>query len=113
MTAQQLAYLRLLIADTDFVGGYVFTDDELQNFYGNEGESVYRAAARALEVHAVSIAQTIGAVRGLLDIQLGGRESANVLTDAAKRLRASGGRMVSMSMSAFDPSVAVDGWWLA
>ena len=106
MTPEQLAYLRLLIADTDFLGGYVFEDEDLEAFYANEGESVYRAAAAALDVHAKNIAILAGPVRGLLDIRVGGEQSARILMDAAKRLRARGGRMVAMHLSNFDASEA-------
>lgn len=100
MTAEQLAYLRLLIADTDFVGGYVYEDQDLDAFYTNEG-SVKAAAARALEVYAANIAQLAGPVRGLLDIRVGGEQSAQVLLTVARRYRSGGGRVRTLDLSNF------------
>jgi hypothetical protein len=95
---EDITDVRLLIADTD-ASNEVFTDAEIERFYALEGSSKRNAAARALETHAAHIAQISGAVRGLLDIRVGGEASAGVLLRVARSLR--GGRMVSVTLSNF------------
>ena len=78
--------VRLLIADTD-VEHVVYTDPEVEQFLELEGMHARFAAARALETYAAHIAQVAGPVRGLLDIRVGGEQSANTLLAVADRLR--------------------------
>lgn len=73
--------LRLLIADVD--DAQVFDDLQLTQFLRLEGWRVKRGAALALETYASHIAQVAGPVRGLLDIRIGGEQSAAALRAVA------------------------------
>lgn len=101
MDPEDILDVRLLIADTD-PDNEVFTDEDIERFYALEG-SKRRAAARALETHAASIAQLAGPIRGLLDIRVGGEQSAQVLLNVARSLRTGSGIMRSMALSNFPP----------
>lgn len=89
-TAAELADLiqdvRLLIADAD-PGEMAFADDKIERFLALENHRPMRAAARALETYAAHIAQVSGVVRGLLDIRVGGEQSAATLMAVARSLR--------------------------
>lgn len=99
----QLDDVRLLIADTD-PADQVFSDPQITQFLLLELNSTRNAAARALETHAAHIAQVAGPVRGLLDIRVGGEQSAGVLLQVARKLR--GGSARALTLSNFEPDEA-------
>jgi hypothetical protein len=101
LTPEEEEQLRLLIADTD-ISNEIFTSTDLDRFFTVERSSVRNAAARALETYAAHIAQVAGPVRGLLDIRVGGEQSAGVLLRVARSLR--GGRVTSVALSNFAAS---------
>lgn len=90
-----IAAVRLLIADTD-PDEQIYSDGHILQFLAIEHGHPRRAAARALETYAAHIAQVAGPIRGLLDLRLGGEQSADVLLDVAARLR--GGRLTSVPL---------------
>lgn len=84
--AQLVDDLRLMIVDLD-PEHEVYTDMQLERFLAIERYRLRSAAAAALESYAAHLAQVAGPVRGLLDLRVGGEQSANVLREIAKRWR--------------------------
>lgn len=87
--------VRLLIADLD--DAQVFDDLQLTQFLRLEDYHVKRGAALALETYASHIAQVAGPVRGLLDIRIGGEQSAATLRAVASAWRSQSPRAVGVT----------------
>lgn len=77
--------IRLLIFDRD-EADYIFTDAELNQFYTLEGDSVFCAAALALESMASNEAYVQKRIK-ILDITTDGPAVAKSLLERAKVLR--------------------------
>lgn len=84
--AELVDLVRLLIADVEPTE-QVYQDFELESLLHLEAYEPKLAAAQALDTYASHIAQVAGPVRGLLDIRVGGEQSARVLFEHAGRLR--------------------------
>jgi hypothetical protein len=106
-TAAELEQIRLLVADLD-ADNPVFTDAHYELFLELSDGTVKKAAAVALRTCAVDVAQQAGPLRALLDVELGGRDSAAILNARADQLDAEatvdsgGSTMRSVWLSAFD-----------
>lgn len=88
--------VRLLIADLD-EANRVFDDLQLTQLLRLEDYHVKRGAALALETYASHIAQVAGPVRGLLDIRIGGEQSAATLRAVASAWRSQSPRAVGVT----------------
>jgi hypothetical protein len=84
--ADRIDLVRLLIVDLDSAN-QMYTDPQISEFLESECWETRLAAAEALDSYATHIAQVAGPIRGLLDIRIGGEQSAAVLRGRADRLR--------------------------
>lgn len=84
--ADRIDLVRLLIVDLD-TANQIYTDTQITLFLSSECWETRLASAEALDSYATHIAQVAGPIRGLLDIRVGGEQSAAVLRGRADRLR--------------------------
>lgn len=81
-------YVRLLITDTDVdhPENLLFADQDIGAFLANNGDSIYRAAAVALETIATDQALVLKVIK-TLDLETDGAKVSKALLDRAAVLR--------------------------